>query len=184
MSEVDDLIKSYEQFINLPWSENLSGQEKVWFIVYDPVQERRIRLKIAEFHIVTERSGYGWKSIDITDTFAEWMAGLEYREAFFQNPEDLDPMLPEYSEELVERIVGKMTTDDVNEQTVVAITGISSLFGITHASSVIDKLTPFIKGRLAVFFPGSFDGSVYRLLDARDGWNYLAIPITANKGLV
>ena len=27
-------------------------------------------------------------------------------------------------------------------------------------------------------FPGHVDGSNYRLLDARDGWNYLAVPIT------
>jgi hypothetical protein len=34
-------------------------------------------------------------------------------------------------------------------------------------------------GRLLVFFPGSRDGNVYKLLDAREGWNYLATPITA-----
>jgi hypothetical protein len=30
-----------------------------------------------------------------------------------------------------------------------------------------------------VFFPGSREGNVYKLLDAREGWNYLATPITA-----
>jgi len=33
-----------------------------------------------------------------------------------------------------------------------------------------------------VFFPGERDGSNYRLLDARDGWNYLATPIAAQEG--
>ena len=33
-------------------------------------------------------------------------------------------------------------------------------------------------GRLVVFFPGQFEQNNYRLLDARDGWNYLAVPIT------
>ena len=37
-------------------------------------------------------------------------------------------------------------------------------------------------GRLLVFFPGEVEGNNYRLLDARDGWNYLATPITADKG--
>ena len=37
---------------------------------------------------------------------------------------------------------------------------------------------PDIAGRLVVFFPGSRDGNTYRLLDARDGWNYLAHSIT------
>jgi len=36
----------------------------------------------------------------------------------------------------------------------------------------------WIAGRLLVFFPGEHEGNSYRLLDARDGWNYLAIPIT------
>jgi len=37
-----------------------------------------------------------------------------------------------------------------------------------------------IRGRLLVFFPGVYEQDNYRLLDARDGWNYLAIPITAS----
>jgi len=28
-----------------------------------------------------------------------------------------------------------------------------------------------------VFFPGEHEGNSYRLLDARDGWNYLAVPL-------
>jgi hypothetical protein len=35
-----------------------------------------------------------------------------------------------------------------------------------------------IRGRLVVFFPGHLERSNYRLLDARDGWNYMAVPIT------
>ena len=35
-----------------------------------------------------------------------------------------------------------------------------------------------VRGRIAVFFPGEYEDSNYRLLDARDGWNYLAVPIT------
>ena len=34
------------------------------------------------------------------------------------------------------------------------------------------------RNRLVVFFPGSKDGTNYRLLNARDGWNYLAQAIT------
>ena len=46
---------------------------------------------------------------------------------------------------------------------------------------VVDKLAPMVKGRLLVFFPGSFENNNYRLLDGYDGWNYLAVPITADK---
>ena len=106
----------------------------------------------------------------------------DYLEAYFENPVDMDPMLQDYTEELIKKMVTEIDRSEIDENTVVAIMGIASLFGITRASIVIDQVTAHIKGRLAVFFPGSYDGSIYRLLDARDGWNYLAIPITASEG--
>ena len=39
-----------------------------------------------------------------------------------------------------------------------------------------------VRGRLLVFFPGEHERGNYRLLDARDGWNYLAVPIDAQEG--
>jgi hypothetical protein len=38
-----------------------------------------------------------------------------------------------------------------------------------------------VAGRLLVFFPGQREGNNYRLFDARDGWNYLALPIEARE---
>jgi hypothetical protein len=46
---------------------------------------------------------------------------------------------------------------------------------------VLEDVNSAIRGRLLVFFPGRHDGSNYRLLDARDGWNYLAAGITHHK---
>ena len=57
--------------------------------------------------------------------------------------------------------------------------GVATLFGLTRVSTAIEKVAPVIKGRMLVFFPGQHENGNYRLLDARDGWNYLAIPITA-----
>jgi len=54
---------------------------------------------------------------------------------------------------------------------------IAPRFGLTRASSLIDKVVGNIPGRLLVTFPGVHRGGIYRLLDARDGWNYLAVPI-------
>ena len=45
-------------------------------------------------------------------------------------------------------------------------------------SNVIRAAESAIQGRLVVFFPGTVRGTNYRLLDARDGWNYLAQAIT------
>ena len=71
---------------------------------------------------------------------------------------------------------------DQPDETVVAITGVASLFGFTRISQVLPLVEPHVRGRLLVFFPGVYENNNYRLLDARDGWNYLAIPITAQEG--
>jgi hypothetical protein len=50
-------------------------------------------------------------------------------------------------------------------------------------SSVIEGIKTTVPGRLLVFFPGEYhpEGHTYRLLDARDGWNYLAVPLLAGE---
>ena len=64
-----------------------------------------------------------------------------------------------------------------------ALLGAGTLFGLGDAvkvSALLNAVNDAIAGRLLVFFPGDHEGNSYRLLDARDGWNYLAIPITPN----
>lgn len=64
---------------------------------------------------------------------------------------------------------------------VIAISGVGSLFGFLKVKDVVDRLAPMVSGRLVIFFPGSYEDNNYRLLDGYDGWNYLAVPITADK---
>ncbi|MEI7848810.1 MAG: BREX protein BrxB domain-containing protein [Chloroflexota bacterium] len=182
MSEVDDLLKAYERQVCLPWDNKLSGSEKVWFVVYDPAQERRLRFRMGDFQNTTRQAGHGWLHLDLTDAFATWMAAHRYKESYFETPDDMEPALKDFSEMVVTQINGLLGTAEAGEQDVVAISGLASLFGLTRASAVFEKVTSSIRGRLIVFFPGQHDGSNYRLLDARDGWNYLAIPITSKKG--
>ena len=59
------------------------------------------------------------------------------------------------------------------------VTGVGALFGLVRVSEVVEDLHGDIRGRLVVFFPGVRNGNTYRLLDARDGWSYLALPIPA-----
>jgi hypothetical protein len=73
--------------------------------------------------------------------------------------------------------------DGVDEDTVVAVHGAGSFFGFTHLSEVLSKVRNHIRGRLVVFFPGEYEDNNYRLLDARDGCNYLAVPITLHNGV-
>ena len=177
MNEIDTLLNAYKRFVQLPWKDNLSGAEKVWFVVYDPPLERRIRFRLPDFETVTKKAGHSWISLDLTDVFAEWMANHRYREAYFESPEDMGPALQEFNDVVVANLENALTASDIDNNTIVAITGLASLFGLTRASSVLEKGTTSIRGRLLVFFPGQHEGSSYRLLDARDGWNYLAIPI-------
>lgn len=182
MGEIEGLIRAYERFVQLPWDRTLAGPQKVWFAIYDPAQERRLRLRITEFETVTTTAGHSWRHLDLTNLFAEWMAQHEYHEAYFEQPEDMELALHDFTQSVVERIIRVLIEESVNIDTVVAISGLASLFGLTYASLVFEKVAPSIRGRLLVFFPGQHNGSNYRLLDARDGWNYLAIPITGVEG--
>ena len=122
MSEVNDLLSAYEDILKLPWKNNLSGAEKVWFVVYDPANERRIRLRLSEFELKTIQGGFKWLHTDITKFFADWMTKLDYREAYFENPEDMDPMLEEFSEFVIGQILDVLDKGD--EKSIAAITGI------------------------------------------------------------
>ena len=66
---------------------------------------------------------------------------------------------------------------NADENTLSAITGVSSLFGFARLSDVLNGCSTAFKGRLLIFFPGEYHKNHYRLLDARDGWSYLARPI-------
>ncbi|MFZ9937697.1 MAG: hypothetical protein ACO3JG_11680 [Luteolibacter sp.] len=71
--------------------------------------------------------------------------------------------------------------DAISEDEALAVFGVGTLFGLTHFSSVLKKLDGMVRGRLVAFFPGSYDKNVYHLLDARDGWGYMASPITLTE---
>jgi len=182
MSEIDELIKAYDRYVSLPWQQGLSGAEKVWFLIYDPPNERRVRFRVPDFETATKKAGHKWAAMDITDEFAKWMASHRYRESYFESPEDMDPALKDFAEIVIQKITAFLESPEVDENSVAVITGLASLFGLTRASTVLEKITNSIRGRLLVFFPGSHEGSNYRLLDARDGWNYLAIPIKTSEG--
>jgi hypothetical protein len=179
MNEIEALAQEYEKTVKGPWDQSLAGPQKVWFAIYDPTQERRLRLHVSDFEMATKRARHTWLLVDITDSFAQWMANHEYRDAYFEQPEDMELALQDYAETVANLVNDGLQNPNVDEHTVVAILGIGSLFGLARASDLLEKVTANIKGRLLVFFPGRREGSNYRLLDARDGWNYLAVPISA-----
>ena len=174
MANIDDLIRAYKRFAALPWNKNVSGPERVWMCIYQPREERRLRHRLGEFELATKSAGHDWLLFDLTDSFERWMSGHEYREDYFASPDDLDLALDEFSEGLKQELRSAL---DTGGNTVVALLGAGSLFGVSSVSSLIQKVADSVPGRLLVFFPGEKEGNNYRLLDARDGWNYLATPI-------
>ena len=107
------------------------------------------------------------------------MAAEEYRDEYFRHPEDLALKLDnEIADACVTRLREALESDDVNDDSVLAVYGVAGLYGFTRLHYVLQKIESHIRGRLVMFFPGAYDQNAYRLLDARDGWNYLATPIT------
>ena len=177
MSEIEVLLSRYVRYVRLPWDHKLAGAQKVWFARYDPGQERRLRLRIGEFQTATINAGHTWRLVDITDAFAEWMTNHEYKGEYFEQPEDMELALVDFADAVAEQVRKTLNQPDVDENTVVALLGLASLFGLARVAELIGKVDSEISGRLLAFFPGQRDGSNWRLLNARDGWNYHAVPI-------
>ena len=181
MAGIEALLRSYEKHVFLPWESDLAGSQKVWFAVYNPMDERRLRTRIGEFEQATRRAQHEWRHCDVTPLFAEWMAAHRYRDSYFLKPESMAMALSKFERHVADTLRSALDAENADENTVVAVSGVASLFGLMRVSSVLDTVRHSIKGRLLVFFPGERDGANYRLLDARDGWSYLAIPIIAQE---
>ena len=184
MSRIDDLAEQYEKHVTAPWQRNLAGAQRTIFVVYPKEDERRLLVKLKEFEHRTKAAGHGWRQLDLTNLFAVWMAEEEYREEYFRHPEDLIPKYDrEFKAACVARLRQALTVEGLDDDSVLAVHGAGGLYGFTFLHEVLKAVEPEICGRVVVFFPGSYDQNTYRLLDARDGWNYMATPITglANK---
>ena len=181
MGKIEELASLYEQHISLPWQRALSGAQRVIVVVYDKEYEKLFRARKGEFMQRTVRNGYKWEEFDCTLRFAWWMAQDEYREAYFEFPEDLETKLDsEFTSQIINDVQTLLQASDDN--TVVALTGVACLYGFIRISELLHSVERDIKGRLVVFFPGIKEEYNYRLLDARDGWNYLAHCITLRGG--
>ena len=184
MGRIEELTIRYRNHISAPWQRNLAGEQKAIFVVYPKEDERKLRARLLLFEMATIDAGHKWRSFNFTKTFSTWMVNTEYRDLYFESPEDLTMKLKddflEYSAQKLRSVLTKLNVD---EKTVVAVYGVASLYGFTNVSLILKKVFQDIQGRLLLFFPGEFENNNYRLLDARDGWNYLAVPVTLHNGV-
>lgn len=182
MGRIEQLAEIFGRHIALPWQQTVTGAQRVVVVVYDKELERTLLARRGEFENATRKAGHDWHEIDVSSAFAEWMAAEEYRDAYFESPEDLEMKLQsEFPAFVADRISTVLKGTESSPNSVVAVFGAASLYGFTHVSQVLKLVESSIHGRLVVFFPGTYDQHNYRLLDARDGWNYLAVPITQHQ---
>lgn len=181
MSTIEGLLRKYQDVAGWPWDRTLAGPQRVWFLHYEAVQERRMRLRIPDFAGATISAGRAWEEFDLSDQFARWMGRHEYREEYFHHPEDLDLALQDFEEFTASNVRSLLTAPSVGDNTVVALYGALSLFGLMRTSALVEAVAPSIQGRLLVFFPGEREGNNFRFLGVRDGWNYQALSITAEE---
>lgn len=181
MSKVKRLIQSYNKYISVPWRDDAAAAQRVIFCVYNENDERLLRAKVDEFEIATRQAGHEWAMFDLTDTFAIWLAQQRYANSYFQKPDLLSMPLRKYPDFITSEFEAFLDKENIAADSVVALKGVGSLFGFLKVKDLVDLLAPMVKGRLLVFFPGSYENNNYRLLDGYDGWNYLAVPITADK---
>jgi hypothetical protein len=181
MSRLDNLLANYKKHIELPWPTNLAPAQRVLMAVYAPEDELRLRLRLPAFKIATEEAGHQWGQVDISGQFERWMAQHEYKDSYFESPTLIGTALAGFVDELVSEVRSQLS-GLTEPSTVVGLIGAGALFGLGDAvrlSALVERVEDTIAGRLLVFFPGEHEGNNYRLLGARDGWNYLATPIMA-----
>lgn len=183
-SRINRLAGVYRAHISVPWQDGLAAVQKIIFAVYDKHDELRLRANIGEIELATKSAGHHWQLIDVTHAFPDWMMSQEYRDSYFECPEDMTSYMTGEIAEFSEHLIGSLRrqlSDVADANTVTALVGVGTLFGLTRVSKVVDSIADAVQGRLVVFFPGEYANNNYRLLDARDGWNYMAVPLLATE---
>jgi hypothetical protein len=184
MSKLARLVAAYRSHVGTPWQPGLAGPQRGIFAVYDKTDELKLRAQVEEFAIATRDAGYRWQLIDVTDAFPHWMAQHRYREDYFEAPDLLEGLVGGEVDEFTTALVDQVRTEIRNgsdERTVWAIIGVGALFGIARVAKLVEAVAQSVPGRLLVLFPGEYADNRYRLLDARPGWDYLAVPLVAEE---
>ena len=177
MPTVDDLLGQFGRQASLPWSPNTARDYRVWIMHYERSLERRIQGRLHEFEAIGRQCVHGWSSLSLAAMVAPWFAAHELFEALADQPDELPGMLPDFAAHVVDTVCTRLRA--LGERDILALSGAGALFGLMRVSTLTEKVAPDIKGRLLLLFPGRHESGVYRLLDARDGWTYRALPIPA-----
>ena len=156
MGRIDKLAERYRRHVALPWQKDPAGAQRAIFVVYDKADERRLRARKGLFELATTEAGHGWIECDLIGAFAEWMAGTEYRESYFESPEDLGLKLEEdFLEHAAGRVRAALAAPEADEGSVVAVFGVASLFGFARVSELMRAVEGTSEGVSWCSFRGS-----------------------------
>ena len=175
MSTVEGLLAAFRERLRVPWRPDEQTAGRVWMLWYAKEHERRVRGRLGEFRLAAEQAGRGWREFDLSPAFGEWVAAQPWFDRAAKRPATLSTVMGQFEAEITRRVQDALAQTGPND--ILALTGVASLFGSIRAQSLIANVASTVPGRLLVTFPGIHRDGIYRLLDARDGYNYLAIPI-------
>lgn len=179
MSKIDRLARAFAGHIAIGWPASSSGAQRVIMVVYEPADERALRRKLDLFAQGARETGKTWRSLDLTPPVANWLATHRYRDVYFEEPEELIATgESRIAGAVAEAITTALADETHGSDAILALHGVASLYGYASVSDVLSRVEHAIRGRLVVFFPGRVQQGRYRLLDARDSWDYHAVPIT------
>ncbi len=177
-TKTDTLLAAFDRALHEPWPAQLSGSERVWFLIFDPAELRRVELRMGDFEAAAHRANRRWVPVSVKSCFPDWMAAHDYRDGYFESPDDLiDQLEADFKPYVIRYVIEAMKQAQPDDNTLIALQDGSALFGLVPLSDILRGITAQLRGRMLVFFPGEYQHHQYRLLDARDGWNYLARPI-------
>lgn len=178
MSRVEQLASVFRDHVAVGWPAGSSGAQRVIMLVYDQNDERALRKKLPLFVQAARSHQYAWHSVDLTCLFGTWLGAHRYREDYFNEPDMLRAGANErFAHSAANIILEALKRPEHTDREIVGVIGTASLFGVVSLSDVLARVEHAIRGRLAIFFPGRSRDGRYRLLDARDGWDYHAVPI-------
>lgn len=178
MSKIDQLAALFRDHVAVGWPSGSSGAQRVIMIVYDPNDERALRKNLDLFAQAVRSHDYAWHNVDLTASFGGWLAAHRYREGYFEEPDMLSAGANErFTQHAADIVLQALKRPEHTHREIVGLIGAASMFGVASLSDVLSRVDHAIKGRLAVFFPGRAREGRYRLLDARDGWDYHAVSI-------
>lgn len=146
---------------------------------YGKEHERRVRGRLDEFQLAAEQAGRGWAELDLAPLFGEWVAAQHWFDGLCRRPGTLNTVIGQFETAVAERVRERLAGSTPND--ILALTGVASLFGLIRSQTLLTAIAPAVPGRLLVTFPGAHRGGIYRLLDARDGFDYRAVPIPSTN---